>query len=142
MGSTARGRPQGLVHGLNISRLRLRGEVVGLDNGGRKRQLPFWLLASGTLPYTGASAFPSWPRGLPGNNCLVTNLLHGGYGVALLQTGSLCWLCGSLDSLLDNLIPYNLHCTKGDQYVVSILCVPIGKLQASLLCAGAEIHVA
>ena len=59
---------QRLVHGLNISKLRLRGEVVGLHNRGRKRQLPFWLLTSGTLPSIGASALPSWPRGLPCNN--------------------------------------------------------------------------
>ena len=133
---------QGLVHGLNISLLRLRCEVVGLDNRGRKRQLPFWLLASGTLPSTGACALPLWPRGLPCNSCLIASLLHGGGGVALLQTGSLCWLCGSLGSLLDDLVPCSLHCIKGDQYVVMVPCIPIGELQASLLCAGAEIHVA
>ena len=133
---------QGLVHGLNISRLRLRSEVVGLDNRSRKRQLPFLLLASKTLPSTGASAFPLWPRGLPCNSCLVTSLLHVGCSVALLQTGLLCWLCCGLGSLLDDLVPCSLHCTKGDQYVITILCIPIGELQTSLLCTGAKIHVA
>ena len=102
----------------------------------------FLPLDSGTLPSTGASAFPSWARGLPCNSCLVANLLHAGCSVALLQTGSLCWLCGGLGSLLNDLIPCSLHCTKGDQYVVTILCIPIGELQASLLCTSAEIHMA
>ena len=118
-------------------------QVIGLEYRCGKRQLSVSFLHPRRLPLSaGACALAFGTGGLSCGSCLVANFMAPTSSVAFLSAGLLVGLGRCHGALLVHLLHGGFHGAECDEDLVTVFYKALRKLEASLLCTGAHLHVA